>query len=159
MKIAWSNLTISTETSKEIGTMFVKSKIQVPKARSQYLMYMYHCQYSFGVSYSCAGVSESKYPSVSNRFMRFHTKTKVAATQHKAHWVAKMTTIDFVIKISNSDLFCFDRTELRIIRVSWPVWTTTPTIQSVFLKLDPLKRKFSWESEIRGDSSFSSMTP
>lgn len=159
MKIACANLTISTDTSNEIGTMFVKSKIQVPNARNQYFTYLYHCQYSFGVSSSWAGVSESKYPSVSKRLMRFQTKTKVAATQHKAHWVAKMTTIDLVIRISSSDFFCLERTEFRIIRVSWPVWTTTPTIQSVFLKLDPLKRKCSWERLINGDSYLSSITP
>ena len=39
-------------------------------------------------------------------------------------------------------LLAFDLTEFNIIFVSWPEYITIPTIQSVFLKLDPLKRIF-----------------
>ena len=80
--------------------------------------------------------------------MAFQTVANVAATAHMMPSIAMMIRIDFAIMTSSLENFCFDPTELRMMRVSCPVYTTTPMIQSVFLRLEPRKRRFSAESEI-----------
>ena len=59
------------------------------------------------------------------------------------HSMSMMMRMDLVISFSRFDYFCLEPTELRIIRVSCPVWVTTPNTHCVFYRLEPLRRKFS----------------
>lgn len=56
-----------------------------------------------------------------------------------------MNTIIMFLFVSLSilDFLALDQAEFFITLVSWPAYTIIPKTQSVFLKLDPLKRKLS----------------
>lgn len=81
-------------------------------------------------------------------YFSFQTVDQKAAILHKTHSITMMIRMDLASIFSSLENFYFERTELRIIRVSYPAYTTTPIIQFVFRKLDPLRSKFSCESEI-----------
>ena len=71
----------------------------------------------------------------------------MAAIVHIIHSIANIIKIDFVMNFSSLENFCYEPIELRMIRVSCPVYTTTPIIHSELRKLEPLKSMFSCDSE------------
>ena len=71
----------------------------------------------------------------------------MAAIVHIIHSIAKMTRIDLVMDFSSLENFCYDPIEFLMIRVSCPVYTTTPIIHSELRRLEPRKSMFSCDSE------------
>lgn len=113
-------LTIYNETIKEIGTKFVKRRIQLPhfiNNRWKKLMYT------------------EKFRSI---FSDDRTD-KNALSKVIDIWVRKITATMIPILNSSLDFFCRVLLLFSIIFVSTPVYTTTPVTQSVIFKLQPLK--------------------
>ena len=111
MNFAWENFTISSETSRLMGTMLVNSKIQVPK----------DCRNSFVIVQApqLEGSGMSRYQ-VLESFTRSHTTTKEAAHAQQMHIVRKTYRIWRPVCRSKFDCFCLEAQLLSIIRVLGP---------------------------------------
>ena len=117
MRIPWIYFTIYKETIKEIGTKFVKSKIQAPQLINNLFP-------TFSIAYMFSSISIISY--WGNHYS-INSVYRLEITPSKAHkkvrpiCIIKMTATMIPILNYNLDFFCLVLLEFNIIFVSTPV--------------------------------------